>query len=113
MEDVSLSLEQLFHLRQLEDELKDRSRDELLRLFLAERALLLLERQWFTTLLDQCGICVGTMEPSPLFPETEEELVEVFGRVPSDEELAAYMNGCLEAARMDDIDIEAIALGED
>lgn len=111
MEDVRLPLEQELALRCLRDDLTGCSRSELIELLVAERAQLLLERQWFHAVLDHAGIDGYTEENTPLLPETEEDLVEVFGRVPSDEEFACYVNERLEAARIDNVDIEAIALG--
>lgn len=112
MAEDSLTLEQLFQLRQLEDDLQGRSRQELMRLVLQERETLLIERQWFRIVMEAAGVetCQVGGGFLPL-PETEDELIEIFGKVPSDEELTAYLNERMEAARIDDIDIEAIALG--
>ena len=112
MEDDFLPLEQQLQLRLLRDELSVLSREDLIEIALQERHTLLFERRWHQVVMDAAGveICSPGGEFAP-FPQTEEEMVEVFGKVPSDEELAAFMNERLEAARMDDVDIEAIALG--
>lgn len=112
MEDEILTLEQQLQLRLMRDELSAFSREDLIEIALQERHTLFFERRWHQAVMDAAGVetCSPDGEFAP-FPRTEEEMVEVFGRVPSNEELAAFMNERLEAARMDDVDIEAIALG--
>lgn len=112
MEGDILALEQQLQLRLLRDELSMFSREDLIEIALQERHTLLVERRWHRIVMDVAGIevCDPEIEVIPL-PQTEEELIEVFGKVPSDSELADFINERLEAARMDDVDIEAIALG--
>jgi len=112
MAEEVLALEQQLQLRLLRDELAAFSREELIEVVLEERHTLFVERRWHRIILDAAGIevCQHEGKFSPL-PETEEEMLEIFGRVPSNDELAAFVNERLEAARMDDVDIEAIALG--
>lgn len=112
MEGDILTLEQHFQLRQLWSEIQDCSREELMEMVLEERQMLLVERQLYRGAMESLGY--ETAAPCgewESLPQSEEELVAVFGRVPSDEELADYLNDRLEAARIDEIDIEAIALG--
>lgn len=112
MEEDALPLEQLFQLRRLRDQLQGYDREELIEIILQGQERLLVERRWFRLIMEAAG--VETHEGSSEFqlvPETEEEMIEVFGKVPSEEELTAYVNERLEAARIDDVDIEAIALG--
>ena len=112
MEEEVLPLEQLFQLRRLRDQLQGHDREELMEIILQGHERLLIERRWFRMVMEATGI--ETSESSgefQLMPETEEELIAVFGGVPSEEELTAYVNERLEAARIDDVDIEAIALG--
>jgi hypothetical protein len=112
LEEDALTLEQALQLRQLQDQLRTCSREELMDMILEAHEKLLVERHWFRVVMEAAGIETsergGDFQP---LPETEEEVAAVFGRVPSTEELAAYMNERMEAARMDDVDIEAIALG--
>jgi len=112
LEEDSLTLEQLFQLRQLQDRLQGYSREELIGLALQEHEARLVERHWFRVVMEAAGIetCERGGEFQAL-PETEDEIAEVFGRAPSKEELAAFLDERMEAARMDDVDIEAIALG--
>lgn len=112
MDEDTLTLEQHLQLRILEDEIQSCDRQELMRMLLNERYSRLAEQQWFRIVMESAGVetCLEGQQFEPL-PQTEDELIAVFGRVPSDEELSAYVNERMEAARMDDIDIEAIALG--
>lgn len=112
MEGDILTLEQHFQLRQLWSEIQACSREELMHMVLEERQMLLVERQLYRGAMESMGFetaaCCGDWVP---VPQSEEELIEVFGKIPSDEELADYLNDHLEAARMEEINIEAIALG--
>jgi hypothetical protein len=112
LEGDSLTLEQQFELRQLQDALQGYSRAELIDIVLQGHETLLVERQWFRIVMEAAGVETSchSGEFLPL-PETEDEIVEVFGRMPTDEELTAYLNERMQAARIDDVDIEAIALG--
>lgn len=112
MEDDVLALEQQLQLRLLRDELSMLSREDLVEIALQERHALLVERRWHRIVMDAAGVevCDSEIEAIP-FPQTEEELIEIFGKMPSDSELADFINERLEAARMDNVDIEAIALG--
>lgn len=112
LEEDALTLEQSLQLRLLKDEIQDCDRRELMRLLLNERYCRLMEQQWFRVVMEAAGVetCLGSQQFEPL-PQSDEELLAVFGRIPDDDELTAYLNERMEAARMDDIDIEAIALG--
>lgn len=113
--EIELGLEQLLGLRTLRDELQDYDREILIEALVEERRMRLMMERYFETVVEDMGGIVCREEAAlPQLPQTEEELVAVFGRVPSDEEFEAYMseqlNAHFEAARMD-VDIEAIALG--
>ena len=113
--DVELGLEQLLGLRILRDELHEYDRDDLIEALVEERQQRLMMARYYESIIEEMGGIVHYEEAAlPRLPETEEELVAVFGKVPSDEEVVEYMNDCLEAhfdaARMD-VDIEAIVLG--
>lgn len=112
---ITLSLEKLFSLQKLALELEEMDRGELIEMVLEERQERLLQEQAFSALMAAEGIPAEVDDAFELaLPETEEELIEVFGHVPDDDELDAYVNrqieAHLDAARMD-VDIEAIALG--
>lgn len=115
MEEISLSLEQQFSLRRLAEELQEMGREELIAVVLEERQARLLQERFFSASLAAEGVDVGVDAAFELaLPETEEEMIAVFGYVPDDEELGEYIHrqveAHMEAARMD-VDIEAIALG--
>jgi len=110
-----LTLEERFQVRLLQMELQGRSREEILERVLEEREEALLQARYYKNALEAMG-CELAEEPCMVLtlPQSDEEMMEVFGRRPSDEELADYCNQRIaehqEAARMD-VDIEAIALG--
>lgn len=113
--EISLSLEQLFSLRKLELDLEAMSRDELIEMVLDEREQRLVQEQLFSMSMAAEGIPAEVDDVFELaLPETEEEMIAVFGHLPDDDELSDYVNRQIEvhlnAARMD-VDIEAIALG--
>lgn len=75
----------------------------------------MLERKYFLSLMHMAGMEVEESEPfEPSIPQTDEEMIAVFGGMPTDEQLSDYINEQIErhmeAARMD-VDIEVIALG--
>lgn len=114
---MDLTLEQLFCLSRLRLEASRMSKEELVEALLEEREELLLQRNYYVGCLEMAGIrAEPSSEPCISLPETEDELVAIFGRRPSDDELSTYLqeriNDQMEAARMD-VDIEAIVLGLD
>jgi hypothetical protein len=114
---MDLTLEQRFCLCQLRLEAGRMSREELVEALLEEREDLLLQRNYYVGRLEMAGVRVEPSSASCIaLPDTEEELVEIFGYKPSDAELSVYLEARIseqqEAARMD-VDIEAIALGLD
>lgn len=107
-----LTLEQRFQLQLLRLELQSYGREELIQLLLEERQMLMIERCLYRRTLDEMGYDTSPPEGHWVeVPQSEKDLIEIFGKVPSDDELSDYLNERLEAARMDEIDIEAIALG--
>lgn len=108
-----LSWEQEIQMARLALELRDASREELICRLLETQQELLLQRNEFREALEAEGI-ETTPCSSFCFDVTEEELLAVFGREPTEEEFTAYLNQRIqahqEAARLD-VDIEAIALG--
>lgn len=113
--EISLSLEQQFSLRKLADELQEMEREELIEMVLEERQARLLQERFFSASMLAEGVDVEIDAAFELaLPETEEEMVALFGHVPDDHELGEYIHrqvgAHMEAARMD-VDIEAIALG--
>jgi hypothetical protein len=109
-----LSLEERFQLRRLALELLPCSREQLIRQVLEEREDALLQGRFYRQALEAMGCeLVEEADVELVLPQSEAELMEVFGRRPSDQELADYCNQKIlehqEAARMD-VDIEAIAL---
>lgn len=113
--EVDLTLEQRFALRLYRRQLETLSRQELLEHAIEEReARLLLERLHQAQLEDMGVPALEEHWACFSLPETEEELIAVFGRVPSDEDLSVYINeriAAQQAAARMDVDIEAIALG--
>jgi hypothetical protein len=112
--DCELSLEEQFQLRQLAIELESYGREELIWRVLEEREETLLQGRYYRQALEAMGFeLVSEADVALVLPQSEAELVEVFGRRPSDQELADYCNQRItehqEAARID-VDIEAIAL---
>lgn len=113
--EVDLTVEQRFALRLYRRQLETLSRQELLEHALEERETRLLMERMHQAQLEDMG--VPAMEQQwayPALPETEEDLIAVFGRVPSDEDLSVYINeqiAAQQAAARMDVDIEAIALG--
>ena len=115
--EINLSLEQSLSLRKLALELEEMSRQELIEAVLEEREQRLLQERFFLASMAAEGIPAEVDDAFELaLPETEEDMIAVFGHVPDDEELSDYVNrqieAHMEAARMD-VDIEAIALGLD
>jgi hypothetical protein len=113
--DCSLTLEQKFQLRKLALSLEGMDVRELRGMILETTEELLMQQAYFLGLMSDYGMDVETAEPFCLsLPETEEEMIDLFGRVPTDDELSDYINERImehmEAARID-VDIEAIALG--
>jgi hypothetical protein len=112
--DCELSLEERFQLRQLAIELESCCREELIWRVLEEREETLLQGRYYRQALEMMGFeLADEADVTLVLPQSEAELVEVFGRRPSDQELEDYCNQRIaehqEAARMD-VDIEAIAL---
>ena len=114
--DVELSLEECLQLRLLADDLQERCQEELVCMVLELRESMLLQQKAFRWQLLQVGLDIE-QEPAAaiVLPDTEEGLVEVFGCVPSDEQVADYVNEMIVSAEdvLSDVDIEAIALGVD
>lgn len=107
-----ITLEQSLELRLLSDELRGLTRGELQEALLEERRIRLVERQWFRVVMEKAGIpTCFQQEASVALPETPQELGEILGRAPEAGEFEAFIDERMEAARLDDIDIEAIALG--
>lgn len=113
--DISLTMEQRFSLRTLAMELQELSRDELIERVLEEREDYLLQQRFFKAILeDQGAVMEEEADFSLVLPETEEEMIAVFGHIPTHEEYCAYVEERVEAhqeAARIDVDIEAIALG--
>lgn len=113
--DVELTLEQCFQLKQLSLELKEMKREELMCMVISEREELLLQQRYFKFVLESAGIAVEEESDISLaLPETEEEMLHIFGHIPSEEELCYYVAERVEAHQLAariDVDIEAIALG--
>ena len=113
--DCGLTLEEKFQMRQLLEDLQGCDKGELIERVLEEREELLLQGRYYRSALEAMG-CEPCEEADVVLvlPQSEEEMVAIFGRKPSDQELADYCNQRIaehqEAARMD-VDIEAIALG--
>lgn len=113
---MELSLEQQLELRLLYDAMANFDREDLIELVMEERTARLIQEQMFREIFDEMGMTatVNVAAAEVHVPQTEEELVAVFGHVPSDEELEEYIQEQLEcqggSATMD-VDIEAIALG--
>ena len=113
--DIELTLEQCFQLKQLSLELMEMSQDELMCMVLSEREDFLLQQRYFKVVMEIAGIVVEEeSDISLVLPETEEEMLNIFGHVPSEEELGCYVAERVEAHQLAariDVDIEAIALG--
>lgn len=115
--EINLSLEQSFSLQKLALELEEMDRQELIEAVLEEREQRLLQERFFSASMAAEGIPAEADDVFELaLPETEEDMIALFGHVPDDDELSDYINrqieAHMEAARMD-VDIEAIALGLD
>lgn len=113
--DCGLTLEEKFQMRQLLEELQECGKEELIERALEEREELLLQGRYYRQILESMGCeLYEEADVALVLPQSDEEMVAVFGRRPTDEELADYCNQRIaehqEAARMD-VDIEAIALG--
>lgn len=113
--ELSLTTEQQFAMRMFALELQELDRDELIAALLSEREDLLLQQQYFKGILEDQGLEIcPEMDVTLALPETEEDMVRVFGKVPSENELGEYierqMEAQFEAARID-VDMEAIVLG--
>lgn len=114
LEEGGTTLEQSLQLRLLADELRGYSRGDLEEALIEERRIRLVERQWFRVVMEQAGVATSLeQEEGPSLPETPGELSETLGRPLEDGEFEAFINERMEAARLDDIDIEAIALGRE
>lgn len=113
---MELSLEQQLELRLLYDALYTFDRQDLIEAVMQERTARLIQERMFREIFDEMNLTatVNIAAADIHIPQSEEELVAVFGHVPSDEELEEYIQEQLEcqggSATMD-VDIEAIALG--
>lgn len=115
--ETGLTLEQHLQIRLLRQEAQEASRELLIEMLIDERVAALQARREFEVLMVGAGLDVEPeMDLAFVLPETEEEMVAVFGHRPSSEELSDYINdrigAHLGAATMD-VDIEAIALETD
>ncbi len=108
-----LTQEQKFVLKRVELEAKDLSRQELIEALLAcweERFQL---KQSFREFSREAGIVFKLDEQrSPFSPSSLEELEEVFGYQPSEEEAMNYIKDVYESATME-LDMDEIVLGVD
>jgi hypothetical protein len=87
-----LSLEERFQLRRLALELLPCSREQLIRQVLEEREDALLQGRFYRQALEAMGCeLVEEADVELVLPQSEAELMKVFGRRPSDQELADYL----------------------
>lgn len=108
-----MTVEQAFSLRGLEMRLQGASREELICAVLHAQARLYDQARFFQATMAGLGIPVRVSSGIDLgMPETSEDMMKVFGREPSDEELSEYAARRMEEYQRFsgmDIDISAIA----
>jgi hypothetical protein len=111
--DAAMTVEQAFSLRGLEMRLQNASREELICAVLHAQAQLYDQARFFQSTMAGMGIPVRVSSGIDLgMPETSEDMMKVFGREPSDEELSEYAARRMEEYQRFsgmDIDISAIA----
>lgn len=116
--DSGLTMEQAFILRRMRDDLRQASQPQLLELVIGAQAKIYLMAQHFQDVIAEAGIAAqvqfGDFDCG--LPDSEEELVQVFGRNPSNEELERYTEERIQAFQTFhgmDIDFSDIAMEED
>lgn len=117
--ECELSMEQDWLLRQMKDRLANLSRAELVDLAVGMQATLFAQAENFKARLLEMGVPVEIHLVQDFdfgIPESEEELVQVFGRRPSEEEVMELTNQRIQAFQDFhgmDIDFSEIAMEED
>jgi len=108
--DEVLTTEQQYLLRRIELEIKELSRDELIAALLECWEARFRLKQTFLLTAREAGYVFKMEDGGTLFaPETEEDLAEIFGYAPTEEEAEDYMRGLWENATME-LDMDAIVL---
>lgn len=113
-----LTIEELFFLRKMEDDLQRMSKEELIALAMGAQAKIFELVHHFEEIMMENGIVgqVQALGAYPAIPSSEEEMVQVFSGTPSDQEVAQLVQDRVEAFERFygmDIDIEDIAMEED
>ena len=106
-----LTLEQAFLLHRMAAEAREMSREELIDALLESWEMRFRLKQNFLLTTREAGYMFKMEERRPLRqPESEEELIELMGRVPTEEEMRDYMREIWEDATME-LDMDEIVLG--
>ena len=117
--DDDLTMEEEFLLRRMRDNLQQASQPELLNLLISAQAKIFLLAHHFQEVAAEAGIAaqieiVGGVDFG--LPDSEAELVQVFGGRPSDEQMERYTEERIQAFQAFhgmDIDFSDIAMEED
>tara|TARA_B100000902_G_C27309667_1_gene917605 strand:+ start:342 stop:680 length:339 start_codon:yes stop_codon:yes gene_type:complete len=108
-----LSEEQQFILRRVELEANELSREELVEALLASWEVRFKLKQHFMEFSRDAGLAFRLEEArSPSAPESLEDLEEIFGYEPTEQETMDYMKSLYENATME-LDMDEIVLGGD
>ena len=108
-----LTEEQQFILRRVEVEAKELSREELIEALLASWEVRFRLKANFMEFSREAGLAFRLEEArSPSAPESLEDLEEIFGYEPTEEETMDYMKSLYENATME-LDMDEIILGGD
>jgi hypothetical protein len=108
MEPDLLTTEQRYLLRKVELEAQAMSRPELIAALCDAWEARFAQKQHFISNTREAGLVFRIEERQPLqLPESHEELKQLFGHLPDEEELDAYLREQWESATME-LDMEAI-----
>ena len=108
-----LTEEQQFILRRVELEARELDREELIEALLASWEVRFQLKATFLQFSREAGLSFRLDEArSPAAPESLEDLEEIFGYAPTEEETIDYMKSLYENATME-IDMDEIVLGTD
>lgn len=109
-----LSFEQRFRLRRMREDLRKASRQSLIAAVISAQEALFRQANWHQSAMTGAGIPVHMSMPIDLgLPETPDEMVRVFGKEPTEDELDAYTAQRIEDFHHysgGDIDIAEIAM---
>lgn len=108
-----LTMEQTFILHRLAEEAKGMSREQLISALIESWEMRFRIKQNFMATTREAGYMFKMEERRPTRqPETEDELAEILGYEPTEEEIANYMRDVWENATME-LDMDEIVLSRD